>query len=81
MVTLVAHNAFSPIGKCSVALLPDHYINKAAFPTLQVSVLAQVVAWTANKGVELLPRQDNHPFGRNFAPLVYHGDLIHDLRS
>jgi hypothetical protein len=61
--------------------LPDHHIDEAPFPVLQVSVLAQVVAWTVNKGVELLPRQDNYPFGRNFAPLVYHGDLIDDLRS
>src|SRR6476660_2410687 len=38
-----------------------------------------VIAWTANEGVKLLPRQDNYPFGRSFASLVYHGDLIHDF--
>ena len=37
------------------------------------------MVWTANKGVKLLPWQDNYPLCRSFAPLVYHGDLSHDL--
>ena len=47
-------------------------MDEAPFPALQISVLAQVIASTVNKGVELLPWQDNYPFGGNFAPLVYH---------